>query len=353
MKITSLAIRFLKSKHKLLDISSYFHLPHVLAYPNSASIEVSNLCNLRCPVCENTNISCRPKGSMSFENFKIIMDEIGPYLEDLELHNWGESFLNKDIYEMFCYARKVSPRCYIYLDTNGHFINPQKLFICPPDELVFSIDGLDQKTYEKYRVRGKLEIVLNNLRNCIEMKNKLKTEKPKFIIKFICMKHNEHQLNQIADFAKANNADGYRIELFTSRTVQHAREFMSNIPAYQKYDPRKLGEGLLSPYLQQLNTPCSIVWRNTNIYWNGDVVPCCTDYDSLFSWGNIFKEKSFWKVWNGKKAQSFRLLHRQRKFRDHISICKGCYLMNYRIIGPKELEETMFKSGRYHNLKHN
>ena len=58
------------------------------------------------------------------------------------------------------YTRKRAPKAYIYLDTNGHFIENDKLFDSPPDELVFSIDGLDQETYEKYRIHGDLNKVL-------------------------------------------------------------------------------------------------------------------------------------------------------------------------------------------------
>lgn len=346
MEIMSNIIKFIRSKHKLFDLSSYFHLPYVLAYPNRVSIEITNLCNLKCPVCESSNISLRKKGVMSFENFKKIMDELGPHLDDLELHNWGESFLSKDIYRMFYYVRKVSSRCYVYIDTNGHFIDTNQLFASPPDELVFSIDGLDQEIYEKYRVKGSFDKVLNNLKSCIGTKHKLKIDKPKIVVKFICMKHNEHQLKRFSEFVREINADDYRIEAFTSRTVKHAKEFMSTLPAYQKYNPEELKREKLVPYMKQLNLPCPMVWRYANIYWNGDVPPCCTDYDGIFTWGNIFEEKSFWKVWNGKKAQAFRKLHRICKYRNNLSICKECYLANYILTGNAELEFTLEKAGR-------
>jgi MoaA/NifB/PqqE/SkfB family radical SAM enzyme len=342
----SKAAQFIKSKHKGLDISSFFRLPYVFSYPSSASIEVSNLCNLKCPVCENSNISVRKKGNMGFENFKKIINELGPHLDDLELHNWGESFLNKDIYNMFGYVRKIAPRCYIYLDTNGHFMDVNRLFDCPPDELVFSIDGLDQATYERYRINGNLDVVIKNVKECVETKRKLLLDKPKIVAKFICMKHNEHQLESFLKFAREVGCDDYRIELFTSRTVKHAVEFMSTLPAYQKYDPEKLKNGKLAAYMKQLTTPCLVLWRHANIYWNGDVTPCCTDYDGIFVWGNIFKENNFWRVWNGRRARAFRYQHRCPTYRSNIAICKDCYLGNFTYDGNDVLELALKRSGR-------
>lgn len=338
--------KFFQSRQKGIDISYYFKLPYVLAYPKSATVEITNLCNLNCPVCEGRNISVRKKGNMDYGSFKIILDEIGPHLYDLELHNWGEPFINKDIYKMIMYARGKAPDAYIYMDTNGHFIDTEQLFTSPPDELVFSIDGLDQKTYEKYRVNGNLEKVLGNLRNCVDAKKNLKTNKPRLVFKFICMKHNEHQLDLIPEFSKNIGADDYRIELFTSRSVEHAKEFMSTIPQYQKYDPAELERGLLVPYMRQLTTPCSAIWTHANIYWNGDVSSCCLDYNSDYSWGNIFKKGSFWKVWNSKQAIAFRNLHRKLGYRSRISICRDCYLTNYVFDDELKTKLSFDKSGR-------
>ncbi len=346
MKIISKTLRILNYKHKRLGISRFLRLPYVLDYPMSASIETTNLCNLKCHVCEGRTISSRNKGNMKYEDFQKILDELGPHLYDLELSGWGEPFINKDIYKMFNYARERAPKAYIYTDTNGHFIDNDMLFNSPPDELVFSIDGIDQETYEKYRVNGELNKVLNNLRNCIETKRKLQIDKPKIVVKFISMKHNEHQLDSIPDFTRQIGADDYRIELFTSRSVKHAREFMSTISRYQKYDAEQLNKGCLVPYMKQLTTPCSMLWTSANIYWNGDVSPCCLDYDSKYSWGNIFKEGGFWQVWNGKKARGFRFLHHTPAYRSDISICKNCFLTNCVLDEDKKETLSLEKAGR-------
>ena len=150
----------------------------------------------------------------------------------------------------------------------------------------------------------------------------------KIIFKFICMKHNEHQLRQVAGFAEDIGADGYRIEPFTSRTVKHAKQFMSTLPRYQQYKQEELENNHLVPYKKQFLTPCHMLWDSINILWNGAVVPCCCDHEAEYSWGNLLKEKKFMRVWNSAKACQFRKEHTSGRFRESIKICKSCYLTN-------------------------
>ncbi|HYA12761.1 MAG TPA: radical SAM protein [Syntrophales bacterium] len=338
--------RFLLSNNKGTIVSQHLALPYVFGYPSSASLEISNRCNLRCPVCEN-KFSQRPKGYMSLAHCRIILDELGPHLRDLEIAGLGEAFLNPDIYAIIRYMRRVNPKTYVYVDTNGQVLDVDRLFEAPPDELVFAVDGLDQTTYEKYRVKGRLEAVIHHLKACIAKKRELSSPLPAIKIKFICMKHNQHQVDQVPQFCWELGADDYRIELFTSRTVQHAQEFMPTLPEYQKYAADALEHGALIPHMEQLSTPCPMLWGHANIYWDGEVVPCCTDYDSQFSWGNIFAQGSFWKIWNGPRARAFRTMHRSPSYRNTLDICRTCYLTNTRWPQNRMLLAKLAKSGRY------
>jgi radical SAM protein with 4Fe4S-binding SPASM domain len=346
MKLLEDFKKFLKSKNKRLAFCHYYSIPYIFSYPNSATVELGFGCNLRCPVCETTAGPGRAKGILTFEKFRVIMDEIGPHLHDLILSADGEPFMNKEIYKMFGYTRKVAPKAFIYLDTNGHFMDTEKLFENPPDEIVFSIDGLDQKTYETYRIRGNLLTVLKNLKSVTEYKKKNNLSKPNIIIKFIVMKHNEHQVDKLQAFASEIGADDYRIELFTTRTTEHAEQFMSTIKAFQKYDAEKLKENILAPYIIQYDTACPNPFKHADICWNGDVRPCCTDWGGKYKWGNIFEAGSFWKVWNGEKAKEFRRIHKTPKFRKDISICTTCQLTNCEFDEKRNSSLSLERSGR-------
>ena len=78
----------------------------VVGYPYLVYIDPINICTLKCPLCPTgQNSKARSRGKMSFDNFKKIIDEIGDYLYFVGLYNWGEPFLNKDIFKMIKYSK--------------------------------------------------------------------------------------------------------------------------------------------------------------------------------------------------------------------------------------------------------
>src|SRR3989304_1777545 len=91
--------------------------PFVVAYPTLLQIEPTNQCNLRCPMCY-TVADRRPRDSMTFEEFKRVIDEVGDYTLLLQLWGWGEPFLNKDFCRMIRYAKTAGIKT--ITATNGH-----------------------------------------------------------------------------------------------------------------------------------------------------------------------------------------------------------------------------------------
>ena len=65
---------------------------------------------------------------------------------------------------------------------------------------MFPLMGVTQEVYEKYRVGGNLETVLNNLKKLIAVK-KLYNSSTKVQWDFIVMKHNEHQIEEAKKMA--------------------------------------------------------------------------------------------------------------------------------------------------------
>ena len=116
--------------------------------PKLALIEPTNSCNLNCPVCETGNKSLqRKKANMTIEQFRVIIDKLPSRVEELCLHINGESFLNRDIYQMIQYA--VGRGFKTSLDTNGLLINPEQVVRSGLDHITICLDGDDQQSYEK------------------------------------------------------------------------------------------------------------------------------------------------------------------------------------------------------------
>ena len=67
--------------------------------PRRVSLEASSFCQLNCPQCPNANDTINKairKGFLRFEDFRNIVDKT-PRIRQIELSNWGEIFLNKEL----------------------------------------------------------------------------------------------------------------------------------------------------------------------------------------------------------------------------------------------------------------
>ena len=71
-----------------------------------------------------------------------------------------------------------------------------------------------------------------------------------------------------------------------------------------------------------IEEPCSDLWRRMFIWWDGKVNPCDVDYKSALCVDNV-KNDSVSKIWNSVKYQEYRNNH-LRKLRSEMSPCKSC-----------------------------
>jgi len=335
MKKTQILFQLVKEREisfkKLFNLSkSILSLkiknPRLNSYPSIVMIEPTNFCNLNCPLCPTGNKSLkRTKGYMPPENFKRIIDELGDYLLNITLWNYGEPLLHKDIYEMISYAKKK--RIFIRLSTNGHFFdkkdNVKKLISSRLDNLIICLDGASQETLSKYRVGANFEQIINGIKSVVEEKKKLRSNLPIIELQFIVMKHNEHEVDKLKQIAKEIGVDKLTLKTATLEIETSKKELkkMKNfLPSKEEYSRYKSVEAKLERK-NIIKNKCTRLWVSSVINWNGDVVPCCYDADGNFTFGNMF-ETSFKEVWNSSKYIAFR-----RKIllnKTNIPMCSNC-----------------------------
>ena len=178
--------------------------------PYNVVIEPTNICNLQCPLCSTgINAETRKKGILESQNFKKIIDEMKDYVLQLSLQNWGEATLVKELPEMIKYASnngiftRLSTNFSIKYDNN--FFN--QLIKSGLGILVIDLDGTDQATYEKYRVSGNLELVLENTRKAVKIKKDNSLKFPRIQTRMLIMRHNEHQIDQFRKISKELQVD--------------------------------------------------------------------------------------------------------------------------------------------------
>lgn len=312
--------------------------------PTNLAVGVTSVCNLRCPACLHGNrahgadfVKPRP-AFMNLDQFKAIADDALLYAYDLNLTGAGESFLNPDIYDIIAYAKRQ--KTYVYLDSNGHNIDADKVLDCGLDKVTYSLDGFSQASYEKYRRGGNFEQVLNSITE-LSKKAAKRSSSLSIRVKFLVNAYNEHEMETIREyFQNMSNvelyfdyfwippeegkfilADDYTAtpEMYGKWAPKHEQKF--NIYRFDEDNGIYKHISMDLPFKKM----CAQAYIGMYINVTGDAFPCCKaalpEIEALYL-GNVFTE-GVTAVFNGEKSKKFR--SRFTATGGRFSICTECW----------------------------
>ncbi len=240
---------------KLLKLRRYLNAKRALQAMEEGKAEITTLptyltidpfsaCNLRCPLCPTGNgTNTLRKGTLQLDVFKHIIDEIGTYLYNIDLFNWGEPLLNKDIYDMISYAHER--HILTSISSNFHFFDEaaaERMISSGLDYLILSIDGATPKTYKKYRVRGKFKRVVENVRILTETRKRLGKKTPYIFWQFLVFRHNEHEIEAARELALELGVDEFKTEhaYLPVATRAEGEAWIPRNPEHTRYNLREL-----------------------------------------------------------------------------------------------------------------
>ncbi len=292
------------SKNKYLTMT-------VPQMPRSVFLEVTNYCNLKCVMCTFhseklpkilESVPYRAKGFITKELAFKIIDELGSSGEPvwLALHGAGEPLLHPEIESFVRRASRYSNLNVGFL-TNGMLLNSEKsksLLDAGIRWLSVSIDGINPKLMEKYRVGSNYEKIHNNF------------------IKFV-------------EIVRTRNMD---VGLHVNMTVQ--KEMEADVDKFVDYwlqyvdqvsvSPcRPVGSRKSSLVPQEVKrTPCYMLFEMMVIYWDGSVGLCCEDWFNSGNMGSVEKT-TLYNIWHGQRYRTVRRFHERGEFYK-IELCKDC-----------------------------
>jgi len=297
-----------------INLCRIFKSDKVYGHPYKLTVETGNLCNLRCALCpmrwgSKTDV---PRGFLSFKVFKKTIDELGKYLIEIDLFNWGEPFLNKDIFKIIKYAE--SKKIAVTVSSNLTYSNKdyaKKIVDSGLSHLIVSLDGASQETAEKYKRGTNFERVIKNMAKITEVKKKFNKKRPVVTWRILVNKYNENDIPRARELAKSLGVafslgcircDTAK-EIFMSLAEQYEniRPWLPSDERYSMYDYSKRRKKMV------LCNDCSFLWTQSVINWDGSVLPCCTIFDPIYKFGNML-ETPFRAIWNNEKYTSSRRL---------------------------------------------
>ena len=290
-----------------------------LMMPVHVSVEPTNVCNARCPVCETGNGTMeRGRGMLDLQAYRKFIDDIASHASILMFYFMGEPFLNKHAYEMIRYARDAG--LFVETCTNGDFVDAKGVIYSDLNEINFQIGGMTPETHAVYRIRSDLEKVEKNLDELVRERRKHPGSNLQINVGFIVMKHNEHEVPKFLAWAKEAGVDKANVIDPCVRNVVEGHAMLPSDKKYWFYDEEAFERGVLRPK-HVMHNECTWVWNSIMVNWDGDVVPCCRDPHGHHVLGNAF-ETPLREIWNGAKARDFR--RSIIKDQGSVNICELC-----------------------------
>jgi len=174
-------------------------------------LAIDDSCNLRCPSCRNSMIF--HKQGSAYDLGIRLADRINHWLHQydhpIQVHigSDGDPFASH-VYRHFMEHTPHRDNIKYSILTNGlmfkEFHDRVPDVISNLKELGVSIDGATKETYEKLRLGGKWEKIVEGLESMAEQKRK---HGFRFILHFVVQKDNYHEMQTIVDLGEQYGAD--------------------------------------------------------------------------------------------------------------------------------------------------
>lgn len=288
------------------------------APPKAVVVDVTNACNLRCPVCPVTIAMSRKRGLMTLPVFEAILAGFRDVAEKPELFfNFsGEPTVNPLLPSFVRLAVEAGHKT--FLSTNATLLSDQlsrALIEAGLHRVYLCLDGFDAQAQESYRVRSDFARTKANIERFVAFRNALSPGRPLCILQTLLTRYSETQREAIVAWARAIGMDRIRFKSFsvgtyTSEAEKAAAErFLPRDPSLRRRPeedappPRNCGEPLHSPV----------------VFWDGRLGLCCIDYDQKVVMPSIL-ERGFMAAWRSPEAVTARA----DGFRKRHAICRDC-----------------------------
>jgi len=300
--------------------ANYIPLAIFKQIPRQLIIDVTNSCNLRCPVCPVTFAMTRPRGLMSFELFRLIIDDFIAEERKPEIFfNFsGEPTLNKHLAEMITYASKNGHSTFV--STNATRLGPElaeRMIDAGLSRIALCLDGFSKSAHEGYRINSDFDAVKANIEMFLATRRRLGAKNPITVLQTLLTSYSEVQIGDILKWAKECGFDRVRFKTFslgshTSTEMRAANShFLPESRAFRRHADAR--ESIL----------CSIPRSQTVVFWNGDLGLCCIDYDQVIQLPNV-KKTGFLSAFRSDEAARARRCGFAKQFK----ICQSCSYSN-------------------------
>ncbi|MBW2726934.1 MAG: SPASM domain-containing protein [Deltaproteobacteria bacterium] len=313
------------------------------AMPAVVKIDISPVCNLSCTMCVHADANgsdliaeqhFSPSQHMSVERFTEIIDQVKGKTTSVSLYTWGDPLVHPELPTLCRIAAEAGLQ--VHISTNYSFKLSDERIRALVDSglshLTVCVDGLTQENYEKTRVGGRIEWVLDNLERTTAYRRKKGTKLPLIEVQYIKYQHNLEEAEPARELCEGFGVN--QVSTFWG-ALHNLADVMPGNVLTKGPKPDGALPGCYWPHFSMV------------IKFNGDVIPCCehrgaaqyapgADQRTL---GNVF-ETSVAQVWNSQAYQTTRRLVNNPTGADDdpetsFNYCRDCFVIYDTNIGER------------------
>jgi MoaA/NifB/PqqE/SkfB family radical SAM enzyme len=303
-------------------IQRFLHRP--ARRPNRIQVEITNRCNLDCPMCPRISYGL-PIKDMDFEVFRKIMAR----LKEAELIipvGWGESFVHPDFGKIIdsllvdCHKIKIA--------TNGLLLDDprQRAIALKVDYLTFSFEFHGDTGGQGHSN----ERIIHNIRSIVAARGK--GRKPYICLQTVLLKENKEipgiiklandlgvdRVNIVRPYLKFEKDMGLawpqrKVIYLEAEKLGKKLGLRVDMFEYASFAGMKRFFWKHLKEIFRVNSWCPRLYDFVYVTIGGKVTPCCALPRHIV--GDLMQQ-SITEIWHGEKMNEFR--------KNHIAICKDC-----------------------------
>jgi len=281
----------------------------VSKYPLQVDIELSSLCNLRCPMCYTITEDFQKRVSarlMDMGLFTKILDEIAGKVPAVRLSLRGEATLHPEFIHCIRYCKDKGIKEVSFLTnsaklTKEYFIEATEAGV---DWITVSIDGVGSQ-YDDIRKPLKFEDTLQRIKDIHGIKETNGWKKPVIKVQGIwpaIRKNPSEYYNAFAPYVDLVAFNPLIDYLDKDEDIIYEEEFI-----------------------------CPQPYQRLVIGSDGKVLLCSNDEEGKYILGDA-SVQSVYEIWHGEELETVRKMHKTGNFKK-FEVCRKCYL-------PRATEEN-------------
>ena len=239
-------------------------------------------------------------GMMSWDFYTQLVDQAADHgCHAITLASRGEPTLHKRFGDMLRYTQDKGILD-VKINTNATRLTEKlchDILSANVATVTLSVDATTKETYEKIRVRGKFDQVLNNINRF----NRIRAE-------------------HYPDSKTSTRISGVAVD--GTQSPEEMRSFWSDYVdqvSIRQEIPRWDSYGNL-PFRRE--SICKLLYERIYVWYDGICNPCDFDYKSYLALGNA-NEQSLSDIWLGERYQSLRQAHESHR-RGEVVPCDRC-----------------------------